>query len=88
MSAELLAVVEVEWDDRIRCQAPGCARSVHKAVHVIADAGRFLVYGSSCSAGRFGFGEGSALGPRFGTSKGRKLTEEERDMLVATPRPS
>ena len=83
MAAELIAVVEVEWDGRIRCQAPGCSRAVHKAVHVIAADGRLLVYGSSCSADYFGFGKSNSPGPRYGTSKGRKLTNEERDTLVA-----
>ena len=83
MAAELIAVVEVEWDARIGCQAPGCSRTVHKAVHVIAAEGRFLVYGSSCSADFFGFGKGNTPGPRYGTSKGRKLTNDERGLLIA-----
>lgn len=83
MVAELIAVVEVELAYRIRCQAPGCSRAVHKAVHVIAADGRLLVYGSSCSADYFGFGKGNSPGPRYGTSKGRKLTNDERNMLVA-----
>jgi hypothetical protein len=81
MPTELLAIVEVDWDDRIRCQAPDCGRSVHKAVHVILDGGRLLVYGSTCSAEHFGFGIGKASGPRYGSGMGRKLTKEERVLL-------
>jgi hypothetical protein len=81
-AAILLSVVSVEPERRVQCQQPGCGRGVHAAVHVVREAGRLMVLGSTCFQSRYG-GPG-ALGPsRFDAGGGRALTQEERDLLVA-----
>lgn len=81
MAAELLAIVEVDWDRRIRCRAAGCGRPVFKAIHVVRESGRVLVLGSDCCGRLFGFGGGVGARPRYGSGTGRKLTDDERAML-------
>lgn len=79
-SAQLLAIVEVEHDQRVRCGNPGCGHSVHKAIHVVQDGPELLVLGSTCFNKRYG---GGALGkPRYGGGAGRTLTAEERELLL------
>jgi hypothetical protein len=82
MPPMLLAIYEVEWEHRIRCQAPGCVRSVHKRVHVVREAGRLMVIGSTCSSRLFGFGTGRDS-PRYGSVAGQRLTDEERQLLIS-----
>lgn len=78
--AQLLAIVEVEHDQRVRCGNPGCGHSVHKAIHVVQQGAELLVLGSTCFGKRYGRG---ALGtPRYGGGGGRKLTTEERELLL------
>jgi hypothetical protein len=36
-AAQLLAVVEVPHDDRVRCQAAGCNHSVFRRIHVVRE---------------------------------------------------
>lgn len=80
-SARLRAIVAVDPKDRVRCQQPGCGHSVYAAVHVVEDEGRLLVLGSTCFAKRYGGPE--ALGAaQYGSSSGRRLTDEEREMLL------
>lgn len=81
MRATLRAIVAVEEKDRVRCQQPGCGHSVYAAVHVVQEEGRLLVLGSTCFARRYG--NAHALGTaQHGTGGGRKLTDEEREMLL------
>ena len=81
MSFELLAVVEVERDDRVICQAPGCGHGVYKRIHVVRHEGFLGVYGSDCFEKLFG-GRLAGTSPRYGTGDGRELTPEERQMLL------
>lgn len=77
----LRAVVTVDQVDRVRCQQSGCGHSVYASVHIVEENGRLLVLGSTCFAKRFG--AANALGSaKFGAGAGRKLTNEERDMLL------
>lgn len=79
--AILRAIVAVDQADRVQCQQPGCGHSVYAAVHVVEEHGRLLVLGSTCFAKRYG--APNALGAaKFGAGAGRKLTEEEREMLL------
>ncbi|ABM33311.1 hypothetical protein QRO08_11775 [Paracidovorax citrulli] len=79
-SARLLAVVEVEKEQRIRCQQPGCNHTVYKAIHVVDEQGTLLVLGSTCFAKQYG--SPTKLGdPAYGNGGGRVLTSEERQML-------
>lgn len=78
--ARLLAIVEVEHDQRVRCGNPGCGHSVYRAIHVVQDGQELLVLGSTCFEKRFGVG---GLGkPEYGGGGGRRLTTEERDLLL------
>ena len=75
----LLAVVEVEQEQRIRCQAPGCNHGVYRAIHVIqADEGLKL-YGSQCCAKLFGWTSKQRAASY--TTTDRRLTAEERAQL-------
>jgi len=75
----LLAVVEVEQEQRIRCQAPGCNHGVYRAIHVIqADEGLKL-YGSQCCAKLFGWTSKQRAAAY--TKTDRRLIAEERAQL-------
>lgn len=78
-AAELLAVVEVSYDARIICQAPGCGHSVYKRIHLVSQGSALQVLGSDCFSKLFG--GGARQGPRYGGSEGRVLTAEERRLL-------
>ena len=79
--AQLLAVVEVDKGDRVTCQAKGCGHSVYKRIHVVREGVALHVYGSDCFDKLFG-GITSMGTPRYGTGDGRRLTEDERRMLI------
>lgn len=77
----LLAVVQVAREQRVQCRQPGCGHSVWKAIHVVNEEGTLLVLGSTCFDRRYG--SSMHLGtPTYGGSNGRKLTPEERQLLV------
>lgn len=79
--ARLRAVVAVDVKDRVQCQQPGCGHSVHAAVHVVEEDGCLVVLGSTCFAKRYD--SVHALGQaQYGAGGGRKLTAEERLMLI------
>jgi len=77
----LVAVVEVPFEDRIRCSAEGCGHSVYRRVHVVRDVQGFRLYGSDCFARLFGEQPWAKSGPRYGTNEGKLLTAEERALL-------
>lgn len=87
IEGRLLAVVAVDKDKRIPCQAPGCGHGVYARIHVVEQDGRIRLYGADC----FGkiFGGADALGrpvlPRTQV-QGRLLTPEQRDLLLANAR--
>ena len=76
-------VVEVDPSDRVRCQAPGCNHPVYKRIHVVRDSGRIVVLGSECWARLYGLARLERTAEWFGTNDGRRLTSEERAILVA-----
>lgn len=81
-TAQLLAVVEVPRDVRVRCQAASCNHPVFRRIHVVRDGAAVQVYGSECFKRLF---ESSPVGsstPRYTSSDGRHLTEEERQLLI------
>ena len=81
MSGQLLAVVGVDKDDRVACQAQGCGHAVYRRIHVVRhDNGSVGVYGSDCFAKLFGHLIDRP--PRYGSGDGRELTPEERLMLA------
>lgn len=78
---ELLAIVSVDKDDRVRCGQPNCGHSVYRQIHVVRDGVELMVLGSTCFAKRYGGSD--ALGTaRFGGGGGRQLTNAERQMLL------
>lgn len=78
----LVAVVEVDQDSRVLCQAAGCGHSVYKRIHVVHDDGKFVVLGSECFKRLYGQTIPNAHAPQYGSSDGRKLTQEERNQLA------
>lgn len=79
--AVLLAIVEVEKSDAVQCQHPGCNHRVYKRIHVVDESGQLMVLGSTCFEKRYG--SHSVLGtPSIGGANGRRLSSEERQMLV------
>ena len=79
--AKLLAVIEVPRDDRVRCQSPGCNHPVFRRIHVLREGSIVRVYGSECFKKLFsGLPVGSST-PQYTSSDGRRLTEEERQLL-------
>lgn len=75
----LLAVVEVEQDQRIRCQAPGCNHGVYRAIHVVQAGEDLKLYGSQCCAKLFGWTSRQRAATY--TTTDRRLSAEERAHL-------
>lgn len=80
--ARLLAVVEVPKEDRVQCQAPGCNHPVFRRIHMVRQDGVLRVLGSECFKKLFGESSIATSTPRYGTSDGRRLTDEERTLLA------
>lgn len=80
--AQLLAVVEVPREDRVRCQASGCNHVVFRRIHVVRENSVVSVYGSECFKKLFAGAPVSFSSPYYTSSEGRQLTDEERRLLV------
>lgn len=78
---QLLAIVSVAHEHRIQCRQPGCGHSVYAAIYVVSETDGLLVLGGTCFGLRYGAPDALG-GPKFGSINGRRLTEEERQMLV------
>ena len=79
--SQLLAVVSVQYEDRVRCSQPNCGHSVYRQIHVVGENGKLLVLGSTCFSRRYG--GANALGePRHEGTGGRQLTDAERQLLA------
>jgi len=81
-TAQLLAVVEVPRDDRVRCQSVGCNHSVFRRIHVVRENSTVRVYGSECFKKLFVGLPVASSTPQYTSSEGRRLTDEERQLLV------
>ena len=79
----LLAVIEVPYDDRVRCMAPTCGHSVYKRVHIVRRAGELHVLGSSCFSRIYLGHEISEIAPQFTSKGGRQLSKDERALLLS-----
>lgn len=77
----LRAIVALDYDQRIRCQQPGCGHSVHAAVHVVQEGSHHMALGSTCFAKRYG-GLMALGGAQYGGGGGRRLTPDERQLLL------
>lgn len=78
----LVAVVEVDTEDRILCQADGCGHSVYKRIHVVHDRGTIKVIGSECFKRVYAGLDSQAKTPQYGSSDGRILSKDERLTLL------
>ena len=81
-SAQLLAIVEVPHDDRVRCQAAGCNHPVFRRIHVVRDESGIRVYGSECFKKLFLGLPVAASTPAYTSTEGRSLTDKERQLLI------
>lgn len=79
--ARLLTVVEVPKDRRVVCQASGCGHGVYKRIHVVQDGDQMMILGADCFMRLYGHLGLNRMKPTYGSSDGRKLTEEERKLL-------
>jgi hypothetical protein len=76
----LLAIVAVEPEYRVRCQQPHCGHGVYARIHIVEEDGKLLVLGSDCFAKRYGIASTAGFGG-FGGGSGRTLTDVERALL-------
>ncbi len=81
-AAQLLAVVEVPRDDRVRCQAAECNHPVFRRIHVVREGEVVRLYGSECFKRLFAGLPVASSTPRYTSSEGRHLSEEERQLLI------
>lgn len=78
----LMAIVEVEKKDRVSCQAVGCNRPVFKQIHVVREGGSFKVLGCEYYKKLYCINGVWDQKPYYGSSEGRRLTDEERHLLI------
>lgn len=79
MILALLAILSVEKSKRIRCQADGCGRGVHRSIHVLRIDDQIMLYGSECYKKLCGSREAR---PSYGSWGDSVLTEEQRQALL------
>lgn len=82
---KLLAILEVDKNARVLCQSDGCGKSIYKRIHVVNDNNKIIVLGQTCYSRIYG-GNTSIftddVGAHYTADKSRKLTAEERDLLL------
>lgn len=81
---QLLAIIEVDQQRRVYCQAPGCTRTVYKEIHIIEDEGDIRTLGSTCY--KVLFGHERAQTPLYTGSTTKVLTDVERALLAENTR--
>lgn len=77
----LMAIVEVDKEERVYCAQPGCHHTVHKAIHVVKEGDKLLLLGSTCFQKRFGSLTALGKAQHWG-GNGKALTSEERALLA------
>lgn len=77
---ELLQIVEVDSEDKVRCCAPGCHRSVYKKIHIVRDEGEIIVLGETCYGIIYNNIESKKS--NYFRSSSRKLSPAERLLLI------
>ena len=82
MQPTLLAVLEVDYAQRVRCQAPACGKSVYRRIHVVEQEDGLRVLGEDCCSRLFGWDKNRPA-PRLAVPEGRRLNTSERELLVA-----
>lgn len=82
--AQLLAIVEVSEQQKVRCRADGCGRGVWRRIHVVEVNGSVTVLGSDCFEQLYGSAGGGNDEPLYaGSCWGMTLTEEMRNLMEA-----
>lgn len=80
---QLLVRLEIDESRRVQCQCLGCGKSVYADVHIIQwPDGEIACWGSRCFEREMGIA-GKKLQAVYSRVNGRKLTDEERDLLDA-----
>ena len=80
---QLLVRVEVDKSRRIQCQCRGCGKTVYADIHIIRwPDGAIACWGSRCFEREMGIA-GKKLEAVYSRVNGRRLTDEERDLLDA-----
>lgn len=77
----LMAIVEVDKEERVYCAQPGCHHTVHRAIHVVKEGDKLLLLGSTCFQKRFGSLTALGKAQHWG-GNGKVLTSEERALLA------
>lgn len=77
---ELLQIVEVDPECKVRCCAPNCHRPVYKRIHVIRENGAIIVLGEICYKLLYEGAESKKS--NYFTGHSRKLSAEERKLLI------
>lgn len=77
----LVAIVEVETENRIVCQALGCGRAVYRRIHIALVGNAFTLLGSDCYERLYGAAN-QVHTPYYEWGRGRRLTNEERAQLT------
>ena len=78
---ELLAILRVPKEQRVRCQAPGCRQPVYQSIHVVRLNGAVTIFGSECFKTHFLGHALSGVTPVYSTVTNKLLTDAERAML-------
>ncbi len=76
---QLLAIVEVDKDKRVKCCGPGCKSYVYRRIHVVLSNEKIEVLGSTCYQRNY---LNIRKNSEYTGSYSRKLTEEERKLLA------
>lgn len=79
---EFLTIISVAHSDRVQCQCKGCGHTIYANIHMVRTPdGDIQCWGSTCFAresGQIAF----ATAPLYPSLGGRKLTDDERAMLL------
>ena len=82
-SPELLAIVEVDREKRVRCKHEGCKHTVYKRIHIVRLAGGAIsCFGQTCyKAIERQYPSLKKKRPAFGDRSSQPLSDEELAML-------
>ena len=80
----LIAIVQVDKQDRIYCQAQNCKHTVYKQIHIVFDGVAFKLFGVTCFEKLYGNLLVAGHKPTYPSgSGGRRLSVEERVLLLS-----
>lgn len=79
MNVELVTIVTVPQEQRVKCQHEGCGRHVYSKIHVVRKDDEITFVGQTCFRKLFGV---LNLAPSFGGKGSTSLTEAEREQIL------